>query len=159
MRVEAGTGGIRRGYLVCRIWLARLSDRLSQPRLERLVGEARQEPRLADSLLGLGMGVPARNARLGQVATADSRIVRAHQHAAGARWVHLPEKYGNWRGVYNRLRMWAVDGTWGRVFTALMAQADADEDLSWVVPPRDRPMAWSSGSPAGPPFPAGVLLL
>ncbi|MFD0149505.1 transposase [Streptomyces sp. NPDC055721] len=21
-------------------------------------------------------------------------------------WVHLPEKYGNWRGVYNRLRMW-----------------------------------------------------
>ena len=31
--------------------------------------------------------------------------------------VHLPEKYGNWRGVYNRLRMWAVDRTWERVFT------------------------------------------
>lgn len=42
----------------------------------------------------------------------------------GTQWVHLPEKYGNWRGVYNRLRMWAVDGTWERVFTALMAQAD-----------------------------------
>ncbi len=25
----------------------------------------------------------------------------------GTQWVHLPEKYGNWRGVY-RLRMWAV---------------------------------------------------
>ncbi|WP_179023502.1 transposase [Streptomyces sp. IMTB 2501] len=24
---------------------------------------------------------------------------------AGSLWVHLPEKYGNWRGVYNRLRM------------------------------------------------------
>ncbi len=36
-------------------------------------------------------------------------------------------------GVYNRLRMWALDGTWERVFTALMAQADADEDLTWVV--------------------------
>ncbi|BDH14262.1 hypothetical protein HOK021_54460 [Streptomyces hygroscopicus] len=45
----------------------------------------------------------------------------------------LPEKYGNWRGVYNRLRMWALDGTWERVFIALMAQADADEDLAWVV--------------------------
>jgi transposase len=36
-------------------------------------------------------------------------------------------------GSYNRLRMWAVDGTWERVFTALMAQADADEDLNWAV--------------------------
>jgi transposase len=29
--------------------------------------------------------------------------------------------------------MWAVDGTWERVFTALVAQADANEDLSWAV--------------------------
>ncbi|WP_205024079.1 hypothetical protein [Streptomyces sp. HB132] len=30
----------------------------------------------------------------------------------------MPEKYANWRGVYNRLRMWALDGTWERVFAA-----------------------------------------
>ncbi len=29
----------------------------------------------------------------------------------GAQWVQMPEKYGNWRGVYNRLRMWSGDGT------------------------------------------------
>jgi transposase len=29
--------------------------------------------------------------------------------------------------------MWAVDGTWERVFTALVAQADAEEDLNWDV--------------------------
>ncbi|MFD3586877.1 IS5 family transposase [Streptomyces sp. NPDC058683] len=57
----------------------------------------------------------------------------AFKFQTGTQWVHLPEKYGNWRGVYNRLRMWAVDGTWERVFTALMAQADADENLSWAV--------------------------
>ncbi|WUG94106.1 IS5 family transposase [Streptomyces violaceus] len=51
----------------------------------------------------------------------------------GKPWMHLPEKYGNWRGVYDRLRMWAIDGTWERVFTALMAQAYADEDLNWAV--------------------------
>ncbi|WP_413253490.1 IS5 family transposase [Streptomyces pseudovenezuelae] len=56
----------------------------------------------------------------------------AFKFQTGTQWVHLPEKYGNWRGVYNRLRMWAVDGTWERVFTALMAQADADEDLNWA---------------------------
>lgn len=55
--------------------------------------------------------------------------------AQGSRilWVHLPERYGNWRGVYSQLRMWAVDGTWERVFTALAAQADADEELNRVV--------------------------
>ncbi|WP_460038297.1 IS5 family transposase [Streptomyces cavourensis] len=57
----------------------------------------------------------------------------AFKFQTGTQWVHLPERYGNWRGVYNRLRMWAVDGTWERVFTALVAQADADEDLSWAV--------------------------
>jgi hypothetical protein len=44
--------------------------------------------------------------------------------------VYLPERYGNWRGVCNRLRMWAVDGTWERGFTALVAQADAEEDAA-----------------------------
>ncbi|KJK34266.1 transposase [Streptomyces variegatus] len=57
----------------------------------------------------------------------------AFKFQTGTQWVHLPGKYGNWRGVYNRLRMWAVDGTWERVFTALMARADADKDLNWAV--------------------------
>ncbi|MFF3313861.1 transposase [Streptomyces sp. NPDC002952] len=51
----------------------------------------------------------------------------------GSQWVHLPEKYENWRGVYNRLRIWAVDGPWERVFIALVAQVDANEDVSWAV--------------------------
>ncbi|GGV90106.1 hypothetical protein GCM10010228_77890 [Streptomyces massasporeus] len=57
----------------------------------------------------------------------------AWKFQTGSQWVHLPEKLGNWREVYNRLRMWAVDGTWERVFTALVVQADAEEDLSWAV--------------------------
>ncbi|MFD5793550.1 transposase [Streptomyces diastatochromogenes] len=36
----------------------------------------------------------------------------------GSQWVHLPEQYGSWKGVYTRLRNWAIDGTWERVFTA-----------------------------------------
>ncbi|WP_319665744.1 transposase [Streptomyces sp. MI02-7b] len=48
----------------------------------------------------------------------------------GTQRVHLPEKCGNWRAVYDRLRRWAVDGSWERVLTALAAQADADEDLA-----------------------------
>ncbi|MFC4516736.1 transposase [Streptomyces ehimensis] len=57
----------------------------------------------------------------------------AWQFRTGSRRVHLPQKYGSWKGVCNRLRNWAIDGTWERVFTTLLAQADAEEDLDWVV--------------------------
>ncbi|GAP49734.1 IS1647-like transposase [Streptomyces azureus] len=45
----------------------------------------------------------------------------------------LPAEFGSSKGAYSRLRNWPIDGTWQRVFTALLAQADADENLSWVV--------------------------
>jgi transposase len=88
----------------------------------------------------------------------------AWKFQTGSQWVHLPEKYGNWRGVYNRLRMWAVGGTWERVFTAVMAQADADEDLNWVVSvgPHERagPPARGRGPQKGAPAsePEGSVL-
>ncbi|GEC02352.1 hypothetical protein SSP24_00070 [Streptomyces spinoverrucosus] len=65
------------------------------------------------------------------------------------------EKYGNWRGVYNRLRMWAVDGTWERVFIVLVGQADTDEDLSWVVSGALHDRAGSSPRGRGPPKKGG----
>lgn len=45
----------------------------------------------------------------------------------------LPKHFGPWKGVHNRLRTWATDGTLARVSTALLAQADAAGDLDWVV--------------------------
>ncbi|MGW2964921.1 transposase [Streptomyces sp. NPDC001220] len=58
---------------------------------------------------------------------------RCLEFQTGAQWVQPPAKYGSWRGVYDRLRMWSADGTWEQVFTTLLAQADADEELNWVV--------------------------
>ncbi len=57
----------------------------------------------------------------------------AYKFPTGTQWVHRPKKHGNWRGVDNRLKMWTVDGTWERVFTDLVAQGDADEDVGWAV--------------------------
>ncbi|MGQ4418813.1 hypothetical protein ACN6LA_005738 [Streptomyces sp. SAS_269] len=45
----------------------------------------------------------------------------AFKFQTGTQWVHLPEKYGN-GGACTTGCMWAVDGTWERVFSALMAQ-------------------------------------
>ncbi|WP_404867657.1 IS5 family transposase [Kitasatospora griseola] len=51
----------------------------------------------------------------------------------GTPWMDLPERFGSWRAAHNRLRMWALDGTWEKVFTVLLAQADAEGDLGRVV--------------------------
>ncbi|MBC9719779.1 IS5 family transposase [Streptomyces sp. TRM66268-LWL] len=57
----------------------------------------------------------------------------AWKYRTGSPWMDLPEEFGSWKGAHNRLRMWALDGTWQRIFTALLAQADAAGDLDWVV--------------------------
>ena len=57
----------------------------------------------------------------------------AFKYRTGTPWMDLPERFGSWKGAHNRLRKWAADGTWEKVFTALLAQADAESDLDWVV--------------------------
>ncbi|MFD9766875.1 IS5 family transposase [[Kitasatospora] papulosa] len=57
----------------------------------------------------------------------------AWKYRTGSPWKDLHTEFGSWKGAYSRLRNWAIDGTWQRVFNALLAQADADENLNWVV--------------------------
>ncbi|WP_370531692.1 IS5 family transposase [Streptomyces venezuelae] len=57
----------------------------------------------------------------------------AFKYRTGTPWMDLPEHFGSWKGAHNRLRKWAADGTWEKVFTALLARADAEGDLDWVV--------------------------
>ncbi|MGW3289788.1 IS5 family transposase [Streptomyces sp. NPDC001002] len=55
------------------------------------------------------------------------------KYRTGTPWMDLPEQFGSWKVAHNRQRKWAADGTWEKVFTALLAQADAEGDLEWVV--------------------------
>ncbi|MFE2535676.1 transposase [Streptomyces sp. NPDC059371] len=61
-------------------------------------------------------------------------------------------------GAHNRLRTWAADGTWEKVFTSLRAQADIEGDLDWVVAvdsmivrAHQHAAGASKGAPAGEP--------
>ncbi|MFJ9420261.1 transposase [Streptomyces sp. NPDC101227] len=45
----------------------------------------------------------------------------AFKYRTGTPWIDLPEHFGSWEGVHNRLREWAADGTGEKVFTALLA--------------------------------------
>ncbi|MFI1377245.1 transposase [Streptomyces longwoodensis] len=53
----------------------------------------------------------------------------AFKYRTGTPWMDLPEHFGSWKGAHNRLRKWAADRTWEKVFTALLAHSDAEGDL------------------------------
>lgn len=53
------------------------------------------------------------------------------QRRTGAPWRDVPERYGPWRSLHDRLTRWERDGTWVRVLQALQAHADAVGDIDW----------------------------
>ncbi|MFD8315773.1 IS5 family transposase [Kitasatospora purpeofusca] len=57
----------------------------------------------------------------------------AWKYRTGAPWRDLPEELGSFRTAHKRLLRWAVDGTWAKVFAAVLAEADAEGDIGWTV--------------------------
>jgi transposase len=35
-----------------------------------------------------------------------------HRNRTGCPWRDLPERFGNWKTIYERHRRWSADGTW-----------------------------------------------
>ncbi|MFE0516900.1 IS5 family transposase [Streptomyces sp. NPDC058794] len=48
-------------------------------------------------------------------------------------WRDLPEELGSFQTAHKRLIRWAMDGTWARILAAILASADADDDVEWTV--------------------------
>lgn len=48
-------------------------------------------------------------------------------------WRDLPDELGSFQTAHKRLIRWAVDGTWERILTAVLAAADAGDDIGWTV--------------------------
>ncbi|WP_433261558.1 IS5 family transposase [Actinosynnema sp. CS-041913] len=57
----------------------------------------------------------------------------AWKFRTGSPWRDLPGELGSFKTAHKRLLRWAVDGTWARIFAAVLAAADADGDIGWVV--------------------------
>jgi hypothetical protein len=51
----------------------------------------------------------------------------------GVQWRDLPERFGPWKTVYERHRLWSADGTWGRLLRQVQAEADAVRGIDWDV--------------------------
>ena len=55
-----------------------------------------------------------------------------HRVRAGCPWRDLPDRFGNWKTVYNRHRRWSADGTWETILDALRAGCDEGHE-DWAV--------------------------
>ncbi len=51
----------------------------------------------------------------------------------GMPWRDLPARFGKWKTVYERHRRWSTDGTWDKVFAAVLADADAEGRIDWSM--------------------------
>jgi len=71
-------------------------------------------------------------------------------------WRDLPERYGPWKTVYERHRLWSADGTWGQLLQRIQAAADAvgqiDRDVS-VDSTTVRAHQHAAGARIAPPAP------
>ncbi|MFF4323775.1 IS5 family transposase [Streptomyces sp. NPDC001568] len=56
-----------------------------------------------------------------------------HRVRTGVQWRDLPERFGPWKTVYERHRLWSSDGTWERLLQQVQAEADAADEIDWDV--------------------------
>lgn len=51
----------------------------------------------------------------------------------GTQWRDLPERFGPWKTIYERHRLWSGDGTWERLLQQVQAAADAAGEIDWDI--------------------------
>ncbi|WP_443059556.1 IS5 family transposase [Streptomyces sp. NBC_00443] len=56
-----------------------------------------------------------------------------HRVRTGVQWRDLPERFGPWKTVYERHRLWSADGTWERLLRQVQAEADAAGEIDWDI--------------------------
>ena len=56
-----------------------------------------------------------------------------YRYRCGIAWRDLPADFGPWQTVWKRHRRYAADGTWDRVLTHVLAEADAAGMIDWAV--------------------------
>lgn len=56
-----------------------------------------------------------------------------YRNRTGVPWRDLPARFGKWKTVYERHRRWSADGTWDRLFAAVLADADAEDRIDWSM--------------------------
>lgn len=75
-------------------------------------------------------------------ATQGGRPYFSHRHVmngifwvlcSGAPWRDLPERYGQWKTIYNRFNRWSKSGVINSIFNKLLQILDKEKLVDWDV--------------------------
>jgi transposase len=79
--------------------------------------------------------LPSSNGLVGRPFRDHRQVVEGivYRYRTGIAWRDLPEEFGPWQTVWKRHRRFSLDGTWDRLLTRLLAEADAAGDIDWSV--------------------------
>ena len=81
--------------------------------------------------------LPPVKGAMGRPSTPHRPVVEGivYRYRAGVPWRDLPARFGPWQTVWKRHRRFSADGTWDRIHTRLLAEADADAagQVDWRV--------------------------
>ncbi|MFI7349469.1 IS5 family transposase [Streptomyces sp. NPDC049936] len=56
-----------------------------------------------------------------------------YRNRTGVPWRDLPARFGKWKTVHERHRRWSADGTWDKIYAAVLADADAQGRIDWSM--------------------------
>ena len=56
-----------------------------------------------------------------------------YRYRCGVAWRDVPDRFGPWQTVWKRHRRFSADGTWDKILTGLLTEADAAGDIDWAV--------------------------
>jgi transposase len=79
--------------------------------------------------------LPSSDGRRGRPFRDHRQVVEGivYRYRTGIPWRDLPEVFGPWQTVWKRHHRFCTDGTWDRVLTQVLTDADAAGDLDWSV--------------------------
>ncbi len=56
-----------------------------------------------------------------------------YRYRAGCAWRDLPEVFGPWQTAWKRHARFSKDGTWDRILTVVLTEADAAGEIDWQL--------------------------
>ena len=70
--------------------------------------------------------LPGRTETVGVTAKDNRTFIEAilYRYRAGIPWRDLPERFGDWKNIYNRYNRWSKTGVWERLFKRLSNDPD-----------------------------------
>jgi transposase len=57
----------------------------------------------------------------------------AWRFRTGSPWRDVPAEFGPWKTLWKRHRRWSTDGTYQKIFEAVLGDRAADGELGWLL--------------------------